>query len=223
VPDSDTGGTPLVHRAVRTGGVLIALASVQFVAAMIAVQGRYPGYSLTANYISDLGGAHSPWALVFDGSIILLGAIVLPSLFLVYTAFDPHPARSIGFVLLLVSAAGAIGVGVFPETTHVLGGQAHGVASFVTFVGAALGFIVLSFAMRTPGRWRLSGPYTLVSGVVSLVATLLFGAGVYLGIGPGGMERAIVAPVLLWMVLIGIHIGRLHRYAPGLRLPNVST
>jgi len=214
--------TPLVPRAVRTGGLLIAFASLQFVAAMAVVQSRYPGYSLTANYISDLGGVHSPWALVFDGSVIALGAIVLPSVFLIWSAFDPRPARSIGLFLLLVAGIGAIGVGVFPETTHVLNGNAHEVASDVAFLGAALGFIVVSFAMRRPERWRFSGPYTLGSGLVSLVAIGLFTSGEYVGLGPGGTERLIVAPVLLWMIVEGIHIGRLRRFAPDL-LTHVTT
>lgn len=223
MPTPEAEPTPLVHRAVRTGGILIAAASLQFVAAMIVVQAHYPGYSLKANYISDLGGAHSPWALVFDGSIILLGAIVLPSLLLIWSAFDPGHARSAGLSLLLIAAAGAICVGVFPETTHVLNGNAHAVASEITFLGASLGFIVVSFAMRLPERWHFSGPYTLVSGIVSLAATGLFGANVTLGLGVGGMERLIVAPVLLWMIVEGVHLGLLHRFAPGLPIPHSKT
>ncbi|MFY9717287.1 MAG: DUF998 domain-containing protein [Thermoplasmata archaeon] len=215
--------TPLVHRAVRSGGILIAIASIQFVVAMILVQSRYPGYSLKGNYISDLGGAHSPWALLFDASVIALGAIVIPSLLLVWSSFDAHPARAPGLLLLLIAAAGAIGVGVFPETTHALNGNAHDYATDVAFVGAALGFLVLSFAMRRPERWRFSGWYTLVSGVVSLAATILFSFSIDLGIGPGGMERLIVAPVLLWMVVEGIHISWLHRFAPGLLVHGTST
>jgi hypothetical membrane protein len=214
--------TPLVHRAVRTGGLLIAIASIQFVAVMILVQQRYPGYSLSGNYISDLGGAHSPWALVFDGSAIALGAIVVPSLLLIWSAFDAGSARSGGLILLLAAAAGAIGVGVFPETTHVLNGNAHDIATDIAFVGASLGFLVLSFAMRRPERWHLSGPYTLISGAVSLGATVLFSFGYYLGLGPGGMERLVVAPILLWMIVEGTHLGLLHRFASGL-LPHATS
>ena len=211
-----TGGTPLVHRPVRTGGALLVAAAVQFVVAMVVVQERYPGYSVTANYISDLGGAHSPWALVFDGSIVVLGALAIPALFLVWSAFDRRPARAFGLLLLLVAGAGAIGVGVFPETTPVLHGRMHTIVSEVTFLGAGLGLVVLSFAMRQPARWQLSGPYSLASGLFALAATALFGLGAYLGLGPGGMERLIVAPILLWMVVEGVHLGRLHRFAPGL-------
>ena len=215
--------TPLVHRAVRSGGVLVAIASVQFVVAMVLVQQHFPGYSLTGNYISDLGGASSPWALLFDLSAIALGVLAIPALLLIYSSFDDRPARSIGLTLLIAGAAGAIGVGVFPETTHVLSGRAHDIASAVAFLGGSLGLLGLSFAMQRPERWRFSGRYTLTSGAVSLGATVLFLTGFDLGLGHGGMERLVVAPLLLWMLVEGTHIGLLHRFAPGLTAPHVAS
>ncbi|HTP55493.1 MAG TPA: DUF998 domain-containing protein [Thermoplasmata archaeon] len=223
MPEPNPPPTPLVHRAVRTGGILLAIAAAQFVAVMLIVEQHFAGYSLTGNYISDLGGVHSPWALLFDASVILLGAIVVPALLLIWSSFDTHPARSPGLVLLMLGACGAIAVGVFPETTHLLGGRAHDVASFVTFIGGAVGLVVLSFAMRRPDRWRFSGRYTLLSGVVSAVAIVLFGLGYDLTLGVGGMERLVVAPLLLWMVVEGAHIGLLHRFAPGLATPHVAS
>jgi len=214
--------SPLVHRAVRTGGIALAISSLQFVAAMVVVQSRYPHYSLSANYISDLGGASSPWALLFDASVIFLGAATLVAVLLIASAFDDRPIRSAGLAILLLAAAGAVGVGVFPETTHVLNGAAHEVATAVAFVGASIGFLVLSGAMRDGAHWRFSRPYTILSGGVAGVATILFFFGIYLGLGPGGMERLVVAPILLWMVVEGIHIARLPRFAPGLSLPTSS-
>jgi hypothetical membrane protein len=210
--------TPLVHRSVRSGGVLLAVAAAQFAIAMALVQQHFPGYSLTRNYISDLGGASSPWALLFDASAIALGAIAIIAFVLIWSAFEPGTTRAAGLGILIVAGIGAVGVGVFPETTHVLDGRAHDVTSAVAFVGAGLGFLVLSFAMRQSDRWRWSRPYTLVSGLVVLVATGLFEAGIDLGLGPGGMERLIVFPVLVWGVVEGIHIALLHRFAPGLEV-----
>jgi hypothetical membrane protein len=210
--------------------VIIAIAALQFLVAMILVEQHYSGYSFSANYISDLGGVHSPWALLFDGSVIALGVLAIPAILLIWSAFDARPARSVGLLLLVVAGVGAICVGVFPETTHVLSGKAHELASGVTFLGGALGLLVLFFAMRQPDRWRVSGPYTFLSGAVSLVATVLLGVGsewtiprLYLGLGHGGMEWLIAGPLLLWMFVEGIHIGLLHRFAPGLVTPHVTS
>jgi len=211
--------SPLVHRAVRSGALLLSVAAAQFIAVMAIVQDRYAHYSLSANYISDLGGVHSPWALLFDASAIALGSLTFLGLLLVWSAFDERPVRLPGLLLLLLASAGAVGVGLFPETTHVLGGRAHFVASAVTFVAAAVGLIVLSFGMEDRHRWRFSRPYTLGSGAVSAAATALLALGQDLGLGVGGMERLAVAPLLVWMIVEGIHIAGLHRFAPGLALP----
>ena len=40
-----------------------------------------------------------------------------------------------------------------------------------------------------------------VLGVIGLAALTLFTSDTYLGIGPGGMERMIVYPLLLWGIL----------------------
>ncbi len=42
-----------------------------------------------------------------------------------------------------------------------------------------------------------------MSRVVSLLATVLFTAGEYAGLGIGGMERLIVYPVLIWGAMFG--------------------
>lgn len=210
----EPGTSPLVHRSVRTGAVLLIFGVAQFIGGMILVQLQYPHYSLTQNYISDLGGASSPWALVFDGSVILLGICAIFGVLLIWSAFEPGPTRGAGLGLLLIGSIGAIGVGVFPETTHVLNGGMHVIVSFIAFVGGALGLIVVCFAMAGSPHWRLSRPFTLVCGVVALAAIALFATGTYLGLGPGGMERLIVAPILLWAIAEGAHIYGLPRFAP---------
>ena len=50
---------PLVHRSVHHGAILLVVASVEFLVAMIVTQIGYgSSYSLSANYISDLGAVN---------------------------------------------------------------------------------------------------------------------------------------------------------------------
>jgi hypothetical membrane protein len=211
---------PLVRRSVRTGAVLFIVGALQFIVGMIVVQSQYPRYSLSQNYISDLGGAHSPWALVFDASVILLGLFAIFGVLLIWGAFDEGASRGFGLGFLLIAGIGAVGVGVFPETTPVLGGAMHAIVSDIAFVGAGLGLTIASFAMAEGPHWRFSRPFTLLCGLVTLGAIVLFSlgsyvsAGYYVGLGPGGMERVVVAPVLLWAMVEGLHIARLPRFAP---------
>jgi len=204
----------LVSRAVRSGAVLFIFGAAQFIVAMVVVQSRYAGYSLSQNYISDLGGANSPWALGFDASVILLGLCAIFGALLVWSAFPEGSSRGLGLGFLLIGGIGAVGVGVFPETTPLLHGGLHDIVSAIAFIGAAIGLTVLSFAMARGSHWKASRPFTLACGIVALVATGLFEANIYLGLGPGGMERAIVAPVLLWAIAEGAHMARLPRFAP---------
>jgi hypothetical membrane protein len=206
---------PLVRPSVHRGSLLLIAGVLQFVAAMIAVQWKYPGYSDLANTISDLGNSSkSPWSDTFNVSLVILAAAALVGTVLVRSAFPARRTRLGGIGLLGLSFLGVLGVGLFPE------GSPHGLHTFfsaLTFLAGGLGLLLLSFAMLRDTRWGGFRLYTLVSAVVSLVAFLLLAfapdpltnAGVY-----GGVERVVVGPLLLWAVLAGIHLLRIPSYAP---------
>ncbi len=205
---------PLVRRSARLGGLLLAAGSVQFVAAMIVVQLYYPGYSDTGNYISDLGSSMSPWAWLFNDSIRLLGLLGILGTVLVRTAFASKTTTHVGLGALLVAELGAIAVGTFPEGSSWPFSGIHSVVSLVTFLGSAVALLFLALAMSRDTRWQGLRAYTFLSGVVTLVAIGLFASGHSFALGPGGMERLVVAPILLWAVLAGVHLARLSVYEP---------
>lgn len=205
---------PLVRRSARLGGLLLAAGSVQFVAAMIVVQLYYPGYSDTGNYISDLGSSMSPWAWLFNDSIRLLGLLGILGTVLVRTAFASKTTTHVGLGALLVAELGAIAVGTFPEGSSWPFSGIHSVVSLVTFLGSAVALLFLALAMSRDTRWQGLRAYTFLSGVVTLVAIGLFASGHSFALRPGGMERLVVAPILLWAVLAGVHLARLSVYEP---------
>jgi hypothetical membrane protein len=216
---------PLVHRSVRHGAILWIVATVQFVVAMAVTQIGYgSSYSLTQNYISDLGanlcgvfsGRYicSPWHLVFDASAVLFGLLVILGVILVRTGFPPRGTRTVGLGLLAIAAAGSIGVGLSPETYNL---TVHSLSAAIAFVVGGVSLIVLGIAMFRDTRWDGFRAYTMLSGLVGLVAFALFEAKAYGPLGVGGMERLIVAPVLLWTVVVGLHLVRIPTYAPGLQ------
>lgn len=205
---------PLIRRSARLGGALLFLGSVQFLVAMIVVQLKYPGYSDTANYISDLGSSLSPWAWLFNDSIRVLGLLGILGTILIRSAFASKTTTHIGLVALFLAELGAIAVGTFPEGSSWPFSGIHSVVSLITFLGAGVALIMLALAMSRDTRWQGMRFYTFVSGVVTLVAVVLFASGTYAGIGPGGMERVVVAPILLWAILVGVHLSRLQVYSP---------
>lgn len=219
---------PLVHRSVRHGAILLIVGAVEFILANVVTQIGYgPSYSLSRNYISDLGAVNcgffggsgsfpghyacSPWHVVFNLSIILMGLLFIVAVFLLQTAFPTRRSRTIGLGLLALAGVGAIGVGIFPEDVNI---TVHSFSATIAFAGGGLALLALGFAMFRDTRWDGFRGFTLLCGLIDLVALVLFASGTYLGLGIGGMERLIVAPVLLWAIVVGIHLVRIPTYAP---------
>jgi hypothetical membrane protein len=219
---------PLVHRSVRHGAIALAVGAAQFVVANIVTQIGYgPSYSITGNYISDLGAVHcglfdgsgsyaghyacSPWHDVFNVSIVLMGLLLILGVFLIQTAFPPRRSRTIGLGLLALAGVGAIGVGLSPEDVNI---TVHSLSATLAFLGGGLALVVLGFAMFRDTRWDGFRAFSILCGLVGLVALGLFVSKTYAGIGVGGMERLIVAPILLWAIVVGIHLARIPTYAP---------
>ena len=206
---------PLLPRPARRGAALLLIGSLQFIlVGMLIPELRYPGYSLTARTISALGNtAHSPLAELFNGSIILLGLLSVIGFALLWGAVHPGGRRLVALGLLSIASLGAIGVGAAPENVQ---GTVHGLAALTVFLAGGPGLLLLPLAMTRDTRWDGFRMYTALSGVVTLVALLLYLRGLVGPLGPGGMERLIVAPLLLWEILVGIRLLRLPAYAPPL-------
>jgi hypothetical membrane protein len=208
---------PLVRREVRLGGALLIVGSLQFLVAMLVVQLDWPGhsYSDVANYVSDLGGPQSPLPGVFNHSIQLLGVLGVVGTLLIRSAFPPKTGTRVGLFFLLVAEVFAFLVGTFPEGTGSIGSTSiHTLVSSVTFVASALALLALGFAMLRDTRWDGYRAYTFFSGVVTWVGIALFAANVGGSGVQGALERVIIAPILLWAILAGLHLARMRTFAP---------
>ncbi len=161
----------------------------------------YPGYSVSTNYISDLGVWGNPSAAIFNPSIVLFGILLLAA------AYFLRPwARTWMLPLLLTfTAIGAIGVGIFTEDF----GAIHTLFSVITFLFGAITAIA-SFSYISPPLSYLS----VLLGAISLLMLILLGLNQDLGIGLGGMERMVAYPVLLWSLAFGGHLMASERSNP---------
>ncbi len=68
-------------------------------------------------------------------------------------------------------------------------------------------FVVLGLALDIPRAFRY---YTILSGLIALIALLLFYTHTYLGLGQGGMERLTAHPQTIWLIVFGIYISANH-------------
>jgi hypothetical membrane protein len=172
----------------RWAGLLLAAGAVQFLLALVVSESLYPNYSVADNFISDLGVG--PVAGIFNGSVFALGVAVLGAAYLLW--------RASGDLILPPAVAlaglGAIGVGIFPEGT----GPHFAVSAITFFFGGVAA--LLTYRLKVG---RLEAALSALLGLIGLAALGLFGSGNYLGLGPGGMERMIAYPILLWATAAG--------------------
>lgn len=181
----------------RIAGALIFVGSAQFIIALIVSEALYPSYSVSQNYISDLGATCratcqvvEPTATIFNSSVFLLGLL---GIFGSYSIWRELRFRILSLFVALASL-GAMGVGLLPETA----GPIHHLVSLITFVFAGLSAIVSYRAQRAP-----LSHFSVLLGAMTLVALFLYISEIFLGLGPGGMERMIVYPALIWTTEFG--------------------
>lgn len=182
----------------KVAGALIFVGTTQFLLLMMIAECLYSGYSVSGNYISDLGVGAT--AIIFNSSVFVLGVTVEAGVYLLRQLVQSKVL--LGFLTLC--GIGAMGVGLFPENF----GMVHTVFSLIAFLFGALSAIT-SYKIQKPPMSYLA----VILGISSLTALAIFVISeVYLryfssvldiGIGLGGMERMIVYPVLLWAIAFG--------------------
>lgn len=208
----DAGVMKFVPR--KLAGLLLFVAAAQFFVGMLFAEALYPNYSISGNYISDLGATcdsagacviQQPAANIFNGSVFLLGALLVIAAYLLWRSLR----WKVFAILVLLTGIGAMGVGVFPETAPL----AHEITSDIAFIFAGISAIWAYRLTKAPMSYL-----SVILGVVCLVAIVLFTANVLLGLGVGGMERMIGYPVILWAIGFGAYL-----MAPGPESPPVPS
>ena len=169
-------------------GLVFAVGTVQFLLAVLAAEGMRPGYSVSTDTISELGGQST--APLFNTSVVVLGLLTLVAAYL-YHGTHRRLWITVPFSL---AGIGAVGVGVFPLTT----GAPHLVSALTAFLFGGVLALLTSLRTRPPFRYL-----SIFLGALGLVALVLWRTGTYLGLGDGGMERMIAYPVLFWGIAFG--------------------
>ena len=180
---------------------MYVIAVFQFFVFELVAETLYPGYSVSNNYISDLGAtciappsttsciAHQPSATIFDTTVFLLGLILLAGTFLVYSGTRKKPyviATAVADLAILL-------IGVFPENT----GWVHAIISEFAFLFAGIS-LVLAWTIVKGDAF---GYLAVAFGALTIFFTI-FG-GVSATVGVGGEERLIVLPALLGILALG--------------------
>jgi hypothetical membrane protein len=163
----------------KIAGYLIFIGVAQFFIFMMISESLYPGYSISKNYISDLGVGSTSY--VFNTSIIFMGILLIISAFLL--------EGKVLKLFLILSGIGAAGVGFFPEGSPY---HLHTIMSLIVFLFASLSsYATFKYKSYKNILWP-------IMGTIGLVSLILYILNIYGPFNYGGMERLIVYPNLIW-------------------------
>jgi hypothetical membrane protein len=184
--------------SLKRAGILLFVGTGQFAFFFVLAEIYYPGYDVSTNVVSDLGATCKsgvckfvqPSSDIFNASIVILGMMLLLT---GYCLWKGSASKALSLFESL-AGVGALGVGIFNESY----GAAHVLFSALTFVSAGIQAILVFKVAKAPYSF-----FSVVTGVVTLGATVLYGTGTYLGLGQGGMERMVVYPVLISGIAFG--------------------
>lgn len=196
---------------------LLWLFSAQFFLAQAIVQSAWSTpFSLTQNFISDLGNTVcaaypagsemyvcSPWHLWMNASFILFGLTIPLGAGFAREAFRPGLLRTAALVLLAIAGPGYIAVGLVPENVNI---TPHKVGAGFVFVSGNLGLALLGLEVLATFRKTILAIALTALGIVGFIATALLVSGNYLGTGIGGMERIAAYPLPIGLIMVGLFL-----------------
>ena len=93
----------------KSPGLLMLLGALELLFLVHLAEILYPNYSVSQNFISDLGVGPQPSNAIFTIAIIVFGLLIMTSVYLL-----GGPAWEVP-ILVFLSGIGTIGVGIFNE------------------------------------------------------------------------------------------------------------
>jgi len=205
------GERPSTRLPVLAGAVCWLLALEWFVGQAIAQAAWRTPYSLSSNFVSDLGAATcgrstlpgypvyvcSPLHDVMNLSFVVLGLLTLAGVVLLRGTWPQRRLTTGGLIFLALFGIGKVLVGLGPEDVRR---ALHAVGSLGILCGT-VGIQLLGLA-----TWRTARRQAMVSlavGVVGLISfvLLVLGAGSHGQVGT--FERLADWPLPLWLAALG--------------------
>ena len=174
-------------------GLFLLLGALQALLMVHISEFLYPGYSVSKNFISDLGVGPEPSRSLFTIALIAFGILVVMCVYLMDTTIMPFAVRS----LTALSGIGAIGVGIFNENF----GTVHLVFAGMAFGAGNLAAVISSRYVKGP-----LSPIFATLGIIGLAALALQSSKTFMGLGVGGMERMIFYPLVFWALASGVYL-----------------
>jgi len=182
-------------------GALLFIAGVIVFLGITTAEAVYPGYSTSQNMISDLGATVPPNSIIVQPAATIFNfTMIISGLCIIFSAYFLY--RSSGMdtftVTLALFGIGVFGVGIFPGNF----GAIHAIFALLAFLFGGITAIVSYRQSLSPLNY-----FSVILGLLALLDLLLY---YILGmespfafLGPGGLERWIAYPIVLWVIGFG--------------------
>jgi hypothetical membrane protein len=183
----------------RRAGYLLSFAGVDFLLVVTVLEAIYPGYSVHHNAISDLLAIGTGTSLIGEPMLFLAAISWIAGAYYLYR----NAGRSGVLILNLLPGIGLMLAVLSPENVSI---DVHSIGAVLAFFPGPIAATLSYRYILSPFRY-----YAVALGLLSLVGTLVyFGAYetslVQQGLGPGGWERVIVYPLLIWLIGFGSYL-----------------
>ena len=183
----------------RRSGALMAFAGMEFLILVTVLESIYPNYSVHGNAISDLLAIGTSTSLIGEPLAFLFAMSWLAA---AYYLFRGTGKRGLMALNLLPGVGFALAV-LSPENVNV---AIHSVGAVLAFIPGALAAILSYRMIRGPFRY-----FAVFLGGLSILGIVVEFGGYNSSLmqetlGPGGWERIIVYPLMLWLVGFGSYL-----------------
>jgi hypothetical protein len=168
-----------------------------------------PFYNFRIDSISDLQAVKcgifqghqvcSPLHNIANLSVALAGLLLVGGTLLARRRFPANRRMSVALYFLIIGGLAALANAFTPEDVTLIGDT---VTAFIVFLFANFGLIQVGRELSNNATWRKLGAYSEISGIIGVVALILDGVNISGPLG-SGIEWIIVAPVLIWMLVVG--------------------
>jgi hypothetical membrane protein len=136
--------------------------------------------------------------MVMNAGFILLGVLTIAGVLLTRSIWPQRRLTSVGVALVAVSGLGAALSGLFPANVNL---GFHVLGALLNFLTASVGLLLLGIGARKQNG-RLAA-WSIALGLTTIAGLILYNSQNFLGLGPGGMERVIGYPSVVWDIGLG--------------------
>lgn len=178
----------------RSPGLWLFVGGLEMLFLIHLAEFLYPGYSVSQDFISELGVGPTASRVVFTIALVVFGLMALAASYLL----RQRDKKSKLWLLLAISAIGSIGVGIFDMDNFM---ALHGLFALLAFLFGNLAAIYSWKAVRPPASYLF-----VLLGLIGLAALVLLIGSTYLGLGQGGMERMVLYPAMFWVLSYGTYM-----------------